>query len=151
MSVDRPVDPPKSVEVRCRGTWVSGHLAAWRKVGDRWSGFVELQVLRGGSGSTRTKYDPADATGSGGRVCVRARLGLRAFACLRPADETSTLRTHMTNVTMSSTIATRSISGASATIVESSPAAENTPPTVRTPPTRATFADTGLLLGKRLA
>ena len=30
------------------GTWVSGHLTAWHKEDDRWVGFVELQVLRGG-------------------------------------------------------------------------------------------------------
>ncbi len=48
MSVDRPVDPPKLVEVRYRGLWVSGQLVAWRKDGDRWLGFCELQVLRGG-------------------------------------------------------------------------------------------------------
>ena len=48
MPAVRPVDPPKPVEVRYRGIWVSGHLAAWRKEGDRWLGFVELQVLRGG-------------------------------------------------------------------------------------------------------
>jgi hypothetical protein len=48
MPVDRPVDPPKPVKVRYRGIWVSGHLAAWRKEGGRWIGFVELQVLRAG-------------------------------------------------------------------------------------------------------
>ncbi len=48
MAVDKPVDPPKPVEVHYRGLWVGGQLAAWRKEGDRWIGFVELPVIRGG-------------------------------------------------------------------------------------------------------
>lgn len=46
--VDRPVDPPRPVEVRYRGIWVSGMLTAWRKDLGRWWAYVELQVLRGG-------------------------------------------------------------------------------------------------------
>ena len=46
MPVDKPVDPPKPVEVLYHGLWVSGHLAAWRNRNERWTGFVELQVLR---------------------------------------------------------------------------------------------------------
>ena len=44
----RPVAPPKPVNVRYRGLWVTGQLVAWRREQDRWWGFCALQVLRDG-------------------------------------------------------------------------------------------------------